>query len=997
MKDGVKGGRNRPSPPWALILLGLAVTGAALVLACRETNVPTAPVEGPEAQIKDAVHSGGKPHFYFLPPMVSAPAYSGTFDPTLAPTVQICVYVLGDCSTVIAQYTTTTGPGSETVRLDATNQLYIVNWRTDQFRLDPALTYRVRVLVGTLELGFADVDVVSTTKELRTVNTSQFVPLLNGTTLAIKARIEQGVVALVTVAPSDATVVAALTQQFTATLTDLHGNALSGPAIVWASSAPAVATVDQTGLATGVTTGVATISASAAGVTGSARLTVTVSTAKSSVTTSSASIASGSTATLTLQAKDAAGNNLNTTGLTVVFSASGPTGASTGTIGSTTDNGNGTYTATFTGVLAGTPTSIGATINGTAVTSTLPTITVTPGPASKATSVVTTSAASVVSGTAATLTLQAKDAAGNKLTTGGLTVGFTASGGTSTGTIGATTDNGNGTYIATFTGVLAGTATTIGATIGGNAVTTPRPTIVVTVGPVSAATSLITTSTASVISGNTATLTLVAKDAAGNNEPTGGLVVAFTASGGTSTGTIGATTDNGNGTYTATFTGVGTGTPTTIGATIGGTPVTSTLPTISVASGSPSTATSVVSTSAASITSGTTATLTLQVKDAAGNNLITGGLAVAFTTSSGSGVSTGTIGPTTDNGNGTYAATFTGVLAGTATSIGATMGGIAVSSTLPTIIVTPGAASTATSVVSTSSGTIVSGSSATLTLQVKDAAGNSLTMGGLAVVFTASGGTSTGTIDPTSDNGNGTYSATFTGVLAGTATSIGATIGGNAVTTAHPTIAVTVGAVSPARSIITASSATVMTGSSATLTLQAKDAAGNNETTGGLVVVFTASGGTSTGTLGATTDNGNGTYTASFTGVAAGTPTTIGATIGGTPVTSTLPTIGVTPNTVVVMVDERIVISDEAKVVPPASVAVTEAVRVSDAEKVLPPIGVSVTEAVAVSDRPAVLPPIQVSIGEALRVADQPAVLPSISIAVTESIMVTDASAVAPQ
>jgi len=566
----------------AVILLGLAASGAALVLACRDKSVPTGPVEGPEAQITDALHSSGKPHFYFLPPMVSAPAYSGTFDPSLAPAVQICVYAAGDCSTVIAQFTTTTGSGSETVRLDSPDELYIVNWRTDQFRLNPALTYRIRVLVGTSELGFADVDLVSSAKELRNVNTSQFVPLLNGTTLPIKVRIEQGVVALVTVAPSDASVVAALNQQFTATLSDLHGNPLSGPAVVWASSTPAVATVDQTGLATGVTTGVVTISASAGGVTGSARLTVTVSTAKSAVTTSSASIASGSTATLKLQAKDAAGNNLNTSGLTVVFSLSGPVRASTGTIGSTTDNGDGTYTATFTGVLAGTATTIGAAINGTAVTSTLPSITVMPGPASKTTSVVTTSAASVVSGTTATFTLEVKDVAGNKLATGGLTVTFTASGGTSTGTIGATIDNGNGTYTATFTGVLAGTATTIGATIGGSPVTTPHPTIAVTVGPVSIARSIITTSSASVLSGNSATLTLVAKDAAGNNETTGGLVVVFTASGGTSTGAIGPTTDVGNGTYTATFTGAAAGTPTTIGATIGGSQVTTSLPTIDV-------------------------------------------------------------------------------------------------------------------------------------------------------------------------------------------------------------------------------------------------------------------------------------------------------------------------------------------------------------------------------------------------------------------------------
>jgi hypothetical protein len=59
-------------------------------------------------------------------------------------------------------------------------------------------------------------------------------------------------------------------------------------------------------------------------------------------------------------------------------------------------------------------------------------------------------------------------------------VGFTVSGGTSAGTIGATTDHANGTYTATFTATTAGTATTVHATIGGAAVTSTLPTITVT-------------------------------------------------------------------------------------------------------------------------------------------------------------------------------------------------------------------------------------------------------------------------------------------------------------------------------------------------------------------------------------------------------------------------------------------------------------------------------------------------------------------------------------
>src|SRR2546425_13138327 len=87
------------------------------------------------------------------------------------------------------------------------------------------------------------------------------------------------------------------------------------------------------------------------------------------------------------------------------------------------------------------------------------------GAVSTAASLVTASVTSILSGAITTLTLRAKDAFGNNLTTGGLTVAFTATGGTSTGAIGATTDHGDGTYTAPFTGLLAGSALTIGATI----------------------------------------------------------------------------------------------------------------------------------------------------------------------------------------------------------------------------------------------------------------------------------------------------------------------------------------------------------------------------------------------------------------------------------------------------------------------------------------------------------------------------------------------------
>ncbi len=90
---------------------------------------------------------------------------------------------------------------------------------------------------------------------------------------------------------------------------------------------------------------------------------------------------------------------------------------------------------------------------------------------------------------------------------------------------------------------------------------------------------------------------------------------------------------------------------------------------------------------------------------------------------------------------------------------------------------------------------------------------------------------------------------------------------------------------------VTTSTGAVLVGQTATLRLRARDAQGNNHTTGGLTVVFSVAGGSSQGTIGPTRDNGDGTYEADFTGTVGGTALTVSATVNGSPVTSNLPTI----------------------------------------------------------------------------------------------------------
>ncbi len=64
------------------------------------------------------------------------------------------------------------------------------------------------------------------------------------------------------------------TVQLTATASDANGNPLTDPELSWSSSDPAVATIDATGLVTGVTEGAATFTATAGSASGTADLTV---------------------------------------------------------------------------------------------------------------------------------------------------------------------------------------------------------------------------------------------------------------------------------------------------------------------------------------------------------------------------------------------------------------------------------------------------------------------------------------------------------------------------------------------------------------------------------------------------------------------------------------------------------------------------------------------------------------------------------------------------
>ena len=445
-----------------------------------------------------------------------------------------------------------------------------------------------------------------------------------------------------------------------------------------------------------------------------------------SVSLSATSIIANGTSTATATATVTDG-----TGDAVVISSSG-LGEN---VSGTTDNLDGTYTATITSSTTVGTATITATDN-TSMLSATTTLTQTVDP--PASVAVTLSPTSIVANGTSTTTATAtvKDAGGLLLPNE--TVTFKSS---DTGDkVSTTTNAGSGTYTATITSsttVGTPTITATDGTVSGTATLTqtvdPPASVAVTLSP----TSIVANGT------STTTATATVKDAGGLLLPNE--TVTFKSS---DTGDkVSTTTNAGSGTYTATITSsttVGTPTITATDGTVSGTAtLTQTVdPPASVAvTLSP---TSIV----ANGTSTTTATAT--VKDAGG--LLLPNETVTFKSSdTGDKVST-----TTNAGSGTYTATITSSTTVGTPTITATDGTVSGTATLTQTV---GSAATVNVVVSPAVILADGISTATATATVKDAQGHLLPAQSVSFKSTDSGQF----FGQVSDNGNGTYSVQVRG------------------------------------------------------------------------------------------------------------------------------------------------------------------------------------------------------------------------------------------
>jgi hypothetical protein len=276
-------------------------------------------------------------------------------------------------------------------------------------------------------------------------------------------------------------------------------------------------------------------------------------------------------------------------------------------------------------------------------------------------------------------------------------------------------------------------------------------------------------------------------------------------------------------------------------------------------------------------TDGETATITVTALDDLGNPVV--GTTVALS-ATGAGNTLTQPSATTD-----ASGQATGTLSSTVAEdkvVTATADGVTITQTV-TVSVLPGVVDPASSTADVPDG--VAGSPTTITVTSRDANGNALTSGGETVVVDVSGAN---TVTPAvTDNDDGTYTATYTPSTAGTDT-VAISLNGDAITDSPFTSVVSSGSADPAQTTATVPDGTA--GSPTIVTVQARDANGNDLATGGDNVVVTVTG--ANNATPAVTDNTDGTYTAQYTPSVAGTDnvaiTLNGTAISGSPYTSTV-------------------------------------------------------------------------------------------------------------
>ena len=480
------------------------------------------------------------------------------------------------------------------------------------------------------------------------------------------------------------------------------------------------------------------------------------------------------TEVISVQLKDASGNNLLTAGVNITFTID----LGSGTLSSTTavTDVNGLAQITITNTIAETV-NISATVDDDDDVAT-PQVTIINGSPAEVvfspdnsnpngnnvnTTISATSPVLANGIAVSTVTVTLADTNGNLLTTGGSSIVLSNTG--SAMQIGSITDVGNGSYTALFTNTISETVTITG-TVDGQAIidddtisfipdnSNPDPTNI---------NSTITATSPVLADGiEVSTVTVTLADVNGNVLDAGGSIIVITATG--SAVLVSGVTDNADGTYTATYSNL-VAEEVVFSATVGGVSISTGDPTVVYtpdnSNPDPTNINSTITATSPVLADGIeVSTVTVTLADVNGNVLDAGGSIVAIN-ATGSAV---LVSGVTDNADGTYTATYSNLVAEEVV-FSATVGGVSISTGDPTVvyemvIIDVADPTNFNTTITATSPVVADGiETSTITVQLSDTNGDFLTVSGGLVELTTSSTTADITI--VIDNNDGTYTATI--------------------------------------------------------------------------------------------------------------------------------------------------------------------------------------------------------------------------------------------
>jgi sugar lactone lactonase YvrE len=439
-------------------------------------------------------------------------------------------------------------------------------------------------------------------------------------------------------------------------------------------------------------------------------------------------------------------------------------------------------------------------------------INVNPDAYSPAQTQISVSSSSVSSGESITVKLTPRDLYGNKNPSGledGSGIAFTSSLIGGTGSFGPVIAQPDGTFTSVFTGNRAGAAA-IGASIDGNPVSASAT---VVIHPGVANSLVLANLPASSTAGSNVAVTVTAYDSNGNVATGFTTPVALTSSDASAVLPGSASLTNGSADFSVTLKTAGSQSLAANAGALASGPAN-----VSVNPAAYSLAGSSISAANAGVKSGDSVMVTITMKDSFGNPDPAGLPSLSeiqlSTSLSGGG---GNFGPITALGQGVYQSLFTGTLAGQC-ELKATVSGLPLQSSAP-VSVTAGTATRLE--LGSVPATVTSGESFSFSVTAKDAAGNTAT-GFSGPVSITSPADAAASLPPSANLSSGT--GTFTATLR-TAGIRGLTAAGNGLSVSSAGIVVD--AAAAASLVLESAPASISAGDGFTVSVTARDAAGN--------------------------------------------------------------------------------------------------------------------------------------------------------------------------